>query len=289
MQNISIEDVFKYHPELRHLISVSCPNVCENKIGLGGILFVCPNLSVRKSFVSVMRKNLSGVDIKEFALDMGTRAGDIGAHVTSLAPGGVFLCDQDEIKMNSDVRGLLGKAISENVLDIVIGSGPSAKAMRLDLAESTYLLVCDKESDTTRQLAKHCKHVVILDDHDLRKICEVYIVALLNERGKQYNNIVIKKIVQRNDYAIDACIRSVNRLCEYVERYEPADQNITDKIYEFVEGEYALSCDLGVNKELNQIKAMVQKIANERQSSEAVEEQLELIIDILEEIRERLN
>lgn len=289
MQNISIEDVFKYHPEIRHLLNVSCRNACEKKTGLGGIMFVCPNPVVRKSFVSVMKEKLSGLDVNENILDVNTRESDVAAFVTQLTPGGVFLCDQDEIRIKASVCELLEKAMTENCLDIIIGKGPAARSVRLDLPELTYLFVCDKASDATRQLAKHCKHAITVDEDDLRKICEVFIAALLNQRGKRYNNIVIKKIVQKNDYALDMSIRSVNRLCEYVERYEPDDQHITDKIYEFVEGEYALSCDLGVNKELNQIKAMVQKIANERQSSEAVEEQLELIIDILEEIRERLN
>ena len=69
MQSISIEDVFKYHPEIRHLIDVSCRNACEKKMGLGGIMFVCPNPTVRKNFVSMMKENLSGLDINENILD----------------------------------------------------------------------------------------------------------------------------------------------------------------------------------------------------------------------------
>lgn len=289
MQSISIEDVFKYHPEIRHLIDVSCRNACEKKMGLGGIMFVCPNPTVRKNFVSMMKENLSGLDINENVLDMNTRESDIAAFVTQLTPGGVFLCDQDEIRIKASACELLEKAMTENRLDIIIGKGPTARSVRLDLPELTYLFVCDKASDTTRQLAKHCNHAITVDGDDLRKICEVFIAALLNQRGKQYNNIVVKKIVQRNDYAIDLCVRSVNRLCEYVERYEPNDQRITDKIYEFVEGEYTLPCDLGVSKELKQISVMVQKIANQGEMNEETSEQLELILDILEEIRERLS
>ena len=52
---------------------------------------------------------------------------------------------------------------------------------------------------------------------------------------------------------------------------------------------YTLPCDLGVSKELKQISVMVQKIANQGEMNEETSEQLDLILDILEEIRERLS
>lgn len=79
-----------------------------------------------------------GVNIKISSGPAIERPGDLAAIVTGLADGDVFFIDEIH-RLRRNVEELLYPAMEEFKLDIVIGEGPSAQSIRLDLAHFTLI------------------------------------------------------------------------------------------------------------------------------------------------------
>jgi len=65
-----------------------------------------------------------------------SHAGDLAALLTNLAPGDVLFIDEIH-RLNANVEEVLYPAMEDFALDIIIGKGPSARSIRLDLPRFT--------------------------------------------------------------------------------------------------------------------------------------------------------
>ena len=65
-----------------------------------------------------------------------THAGDLAALLTNLAPGDVLFIDEIH-RLSATVEEVLYPAMEDYALDIIIGKGPSARSIRLDLPKFT--------------------------------------------------------------------------------------------------------------------------------------------------------
>ena len=65
-----------------------------------------------------------------------SHAGDLAAILTNLAQGDVLFIDEIH-RLNSNVEEILYPAMEDYALDIIIGKGPSARSIRLDLPRFT--------------------------------------------------------------------------------------------------------------------------------------------------------
>ncbi|MFA4818374.1 MAG: Holliday junction branch migration DNA helicase RuvB [Patescibacteria group bacterium] len=66
------------------------------------------------------------------------RAGDLAAILTNLEPGDILFIDEIH-RLNKIIEEVLYPAMEESALDLVIGKGPSARTLRLDLPRFTLI------------------------------------------------------------------------------------------------------------------------------------------------------
>lgn len=66
------------------------------------------------------------------------RPGDLAAIITNLVPGEIFFIDEIH-RLNRVVEEIMYSAMEDFVIDIVIGKGPAAKTLRLDLPPFTLI------------------------------------------------------------------------------------------------------------------------------------------------------
>lgn len=66
------------------------------------------------------------------------RAGDLAAILTNLEPGDVLFIDEIH-RLNKTIEEVLYPAMEDYALDIIIGKGPSARTLRLDLPRFTLI------------------------------------------------------------------------------------------------------------------------------------------------------
>src|SRR3989344_6824338 len=79
-----------------------------------------------------------GVNIRITSGPAIERSGDLAAILTNLEPGDVLFIDEIH-RLNKVIEEVLYPAMEEYALDIVIGKGPSARTLRLDLPKFTII------------------------------------------------------------------------------------------------------------------------------------------------------
>lgn len=102
------------------------------------------------------------------------RAGDLAAMLTNLAEGDVLFIDEIH-RLPRAVEEVLYPAMEDFQLDIVLGKGPSARSLRLDLPKFTLIGATTRAGLITGPLRDRFGHVARLDYYgisDLHQIVE---------------------------------------------------------------------------------------------------------------------
>src|SRR5258706_5866013 len=79
-----------------------------------------------------------GVNLKITSGPALTRAGDLASILTALEPGDVLFIDEIH-RLNKTVEEALYPAMEDYAIDIILGKGPAAKNLRLDLKPFTLI------------------------------------------------------------------------------------------------------------------------------------------------------
>ena len=86
-----------------------------------------------------------GVSIRITSGPAIERAGDLAAILTNLQPGDILFIDEIH-RLNRTIEEILYPAMEDYALDIIIGKGPSARTLRLDLPKFTLVGATTKAS-----------------------------------------------------------------------------------------------------------------------------------------------
>ena len=100
------------------------------------------------------------------------RAGDLAAILTNLEPGDVLFIDEIH-RLNRAVEEVLYPAMEDFVLDIVIGKGPSARSLRLDIPHFTLIGATTRTGLLTGPLRDRFGIAFRLDYYGFDELCDI--------------------------------------------------------------------------------------------------------------------
>ncbi len=125
-----------------------------------------------KTTLANILANEIGVGIKVTSGPAIEKAGDLAAILTNLQEGDLLFIDEIH-RLNKTIEEILYPAMEDNALDIIIGKGPSARTLRIDLPNITIVGATTKMSLLSAPLRDRfgmVHHLDFYQDEDLEKI-----------------------------------------------------------------------------------------------------------------------
>ena len=143
-----------------------------------------------KTTLSGIIANEMGVNVRITSGPAIEKAGDLAALLTNLNENDILFVDEIH-RLNRSVEEVLYPAMEDFAIDIIIGKGPSANSIRLDLPKFTLigattragqLLIDDAVSHYLREVPHPAKHPVRDSRRTPAAACDFHSAVLFNGR-----------------------------------------------------------------------------------------------------------
>ena len=130
-----ILDEFIGQPKLRENLKVFIHSARKRSEALDHVLFFGPPGLGKTTLAQIVSKEL-GVGFKSTSGPVISKAGDLAALLTNLQENDVLFIDEIH-RLNPAVEEILYPAMEDGQLDIIIGEGPAARSVKIDLPPFT--------------------------------------------------------------------------------------------------------------------------------------------------------
>jgi len=167
-----------------------------------------------------------------------TKVGDLAAVLSNLKNFDILFIDEIH-RLKLDIQEMLYTAMEDFAIDIIIGKGPSARTMRLELAKFTLVGATTKLNKISRPMRDRfgvCMQLDFYDNQDLTKILKLNAQTLKTK----IPDPLLLKIAEYSRGTPRIANNYLKRFCEYI-----THKNIADPCQEDLENLFSL---LGVNQ-----------------------------------------
>lgn len=210
------------------------------------------------------------------------KQGDLAALLTNLAPGDVLFIDEIH-RLNRSVEEILYPALEDFALDIIIGKGPSARSIRLDLPKFTLIGATTKIGSLSSPLR---------DRFGIIHRLELYTNEELKTIVKRSAGILKIEITDKGAYEIASRSRGTpriaNRLLKRVRDFAQVQGNgvITDEIADTALSSLEID-KLGLdNTDRTMLETIIKKFAGGPVGVETLASAIGEDIDTIEDVYE---
>ena len=197
----SFLDDFIGQAKLKKNLKVFIQSAAERQDALDHILFYGPPGLGKTTLSQIMSKEL-GVGFKTTSGPILTKAGDLAAILTNLQQNDILFIDEIH-RLSSSVEEILYSAMEDFTIDIIIGEGPAARTVKIDLPKFTLVGATTRLGMISNPLKDRFGIPMKLDFYNLDEL------ALVINRGAGLLNIKMQKDAAKE---LASCSRGTPRI-----------------------------------------------------------------------------
>lgn len=220
-------------PRIKYFFEVSLSAAQKRNEVLGHILFVCPDTRTRTYFLQMLQ-NRHPVGYRMSAFNAIEQPGDLTALLTNLNPNDILVCEAQSANIQESLIEILSAALPSFLLDVVVGKGPSARSIRLDLPKFTFVACVANETSTIRKLLPFFEYVLKVDNTSLPNLCAAQLHSYANAASIAIDDTACDLIVSKSQYDATQSERYLKRILEYISTQEGKVDHITRELAEHV-------------------------------------------------------
>ena len=168
-------DEFVGQADVKKNIQIAIAAAKKRKEFLEHIILYGPPGLGKTTLANIIAKEM-GVNIKTTSGPAIVRAGDLAAILTSLEPGDILFIDEIH-RINSKVEETLYPAMEDFALDLILGKGPGAKNLRLDISRFTLVGATTKIGSLSAPMRDRFGVIQRLSFYDVSELSRIIVKA----------------------------------------------------------------------------------------------------------------
>ncbi|NCD01047.1 Holliday junction branch migration DNA helicase RuvB [bacterium] len=220
--------------KVKNNLQISIKAAAKRKEPIEHVLLYGPPGLGKTTLAHVIAKE-SGVNLRITSGPAIEKGGDLAAILTNITENDILFIDEIH-RLNKSIEEILYPAMEDYALDIIMGKGPSARVLRLDLPRFTIIGATTKISSLSAPLRDRfglIHHLNYYENNDIQRIIKRS-ANLLGVDIDEDSSLEIAKRARRTPRIANRLLKRVRDYCQ-VEEKEKVDKEYCQKSFDMLE------------------------------------------------------